>query len=40
MSVTSGDLVLVPDYGTAINLDEEEFHVYRDEDIMGILKSE
>ncbi|KAI9169190.1 hypothetical protein LWI28_008576 [Acer negundo] len=33
-----GDTVLLPDYGgTEIKLDEKEFHLYRDEDILGTL---
>ncbi|TXG57218.1 hypothetical protein EZV62_018531 [Acer yangbiense] len=33
-----GDTVLLPDYGgTEIKLDEKQFHLYRDEDILGTL---
>ncbi|KAK3221754.1 hypothetical protein Dsin_008779 [Dipteronia sinensis] len=33
-----GDTVLLPEYGgTEIKLDEKEFHLYRDEDILGTL---
>jgi len=41
MSTTVGDLVVVPQYGgTAIKLDGEDFLVYRDEDIVGVIKPE
>ncbi|GLT36921.1 hypothetical protein SLE2022_121810 [Rubroshorea leprosula] len=33
-----GDTVLLPDYGgTQVKLGEKEYHLYRDEDIMGTL---
>ena len=37
-SVKVGDKVLLPEYGGAkFEFDNEEFHVFRDEDIVGIL---
>merc|ERR1712086_90765 len=39
MSVSVGDKVLLPEYGgSPLKLDEEEYHVFRDEDIVGILE--
>ncbi|XP_061366309.1 10 kDa chaperonin, mitochondrial-like [Gastrolobium bilobum] len=39
VSVNKGDHVLLPDYGgTQIKLDDKEFHLFRDEDILGILR--
>eukprot|EP00930_Biecheleria_cincta_P022441 TRINITY_DN1637_c0_g1_i1.p1 TRINITY_DN1637_c0_g1~~TRINITY_DN1637_c0_g1_i1.p1 ORF type:complete len:103 (-),score=30.03 TRINITY_DN1637_c0_g1_i1:132-440(-) len=36
-----GDTVIIPKYGgTEIKLEEEDFHIYRDEDIVGIIKEE
>ena len=36
MSVATGDKVMLPEYGgQAIKLDDEEFHLFRDEDILG-----
>ncbi|KAJ0038080.1 hypothetical protein Pint_22275 [Pistacia integerrima] len=33
-----GDTVLLPDYGgTQVKLGEKEYHLYRDEDILGTL---
>jgi len=41
MGTSVGDLVVVPMYGgTALKLDAEEYHVYRDEDIVGVIKEE
>ncbi|NP_001235740.1 10 kDa chaperonin-like [Glycine max] len=38
VSVKEGDHVLLPEYGgTQIELDDKEFHLFRDEDILGIL---
>lgn len=38
-SVKKGDIVLLPEYsGQPIKLRDGEFHIYRDNDIMGILK--
>eukprot|EP00932_Pfiesteria_piscicida_P005338 SRR837773.15247.p2 GENE.SRR837773.15247~~SRR837773.15247.p2 ORF type:complete len:112 (-),score=53.19 SRR837773.15247:76-387(-) len=38
MGVKVGDKVVVPEYGgMTLKFDDEEFQVYRDEDIMGIL---
>ncbi|KAL2927275.1 10 kDa chaperonin mitochondrial [Bienertia sinuspersici] len=37
-AVKEGDHVLLPEYGgTAVKLGEKEYHLYRDEDIMGTL---
>ena len=39
LCVKKGDTVLLPEYsGQPIKLKEGEFHIYRDHDIMGILK--
>mmetsp|Transcript_70011 Transcript_70011/g.121156 ORF Transcript_70011/g.121156 Transcript_70011/m.121156 type:complete len:104 (-) Transcript_70011:98-409(-) len=41
MGTSVGDTVIIPRYGgTEIKLDAEEYHVYRDEDIVGVIKSE
>mmetsp|Transcript_115837 Transcript_115837/g.368294 ORF Transcript_115837/g.368294 Transcript_115837/m.368294 type:complete len:102 (-) Transcript_115837:74-379(-) len=41
MGVKVGDKVVVPEYGGMFfKMDEEEYHVFRDEDIMGILNEE
>mmetsp|Transcript_62093 Transcript_62093/g.178108 ORF Transcript_62093/g.178108 Transcript_62093/m.178108 type:complete len:105 (+) Transcript_62093:98-412(+) len=41
MGVKVGDKVVVPEYGgMTLKFEEEEYQVYRDEDIMGILKEE
>ncbi|XP_042517075.1 10 kDa chaperonin, mitochondrial-like [Macadamia integrifolia] len=38
VSVKEGDTVLLPDYGgTQVKLGEKEFHLYRDDDILGTL---
>ncbi|KAF8378624.1 hypothetical protein HHK36_029972 [Tetracentron sinense] len=38
VSVKEGETVLLPDYGgTQVKLGEKEFHLYRDEDILGTL---
>ncbi|KAL3501884.1 hypothetical protein ACH5RR_036333 [Cinchona calisaya] len=38
VAVKEGDTVLLPDYGgTQVKLGEKEFHLYRDEDILGTL---
>ena len=38
MSVKVGDDVLLPEYGgSTIKLSKDEFHIYRDDDIVGIL---
>merc|ERR1712046_60032 len=38
MSVSVGDKVMLPEYGgNLLKLDEEEYFVFRDEDIIGIL---
>ncbi|NP_001333033.1 chaperonin [Solanum lycopersicum] len=37
-AVKEGDTVLLPEYGgTQVKLGEKEFHLYRDEDILGTL---
>merc|ERR1712216_510209 len=39
MAVKVGDKVMLPEYGgTALKLNDEEYHVFRDEDIIGILQ--
>merc|ERR1711865_727746 len=42
MGTTVGDTVVVPQYGgTLMKFDDgEDYHVYRDEDIVGVIKSE
>ena len=36
-----GDIVVIPKYGgTELKFDEQDFHVYRDEDIVGIMQAE
>ncbi|KAI6685426.1 10 kDa chaperonin, mitochondrial-like [Syzygium oleosum] len=38
VSVKEGEMVLLPEYGgTEVKLGEKEFHLYRDEDILGTL---
>ncbi|XP_034691476.1 10 kDa chaperonin, mitochondrial-like [Vitis riparia] len=38
VGVKEGDTVLLPEYGgSQIKLDDKEFHLYRDEDILGTL---
>ena len=38
VSVKVGDNVLLPEYGgSTLKLDNQELHVYRDDDIVGIL---
>ncbi|XP_057785552.1 10 kDa chaperonin, mitochondrial-like [Salvia miltiorrhiza] len=38
VSVKEGDTVLLPEYGgTVVKLGEKEYHIYRDEDILGTL---
>ncbi|KAH7667288.1 GroES chaperonin family protein [Dioscorea alata] len=38
VSVKEGDTVLLPEYGGAtVNLGEKEYHLYRDDDILGTL---
>lgn len=39
VNVKVGDKVLLPEYGgTKINLDEKEYFIYRDTDILGIFE--
>eukprot|EP00933_Yihiella_yeosuensis_P032385 TRINITY_DN25969_c4_g1_i1.p1 TRINITY_DN25969_c4_g1~~TRINITY_DN25969_c4_g1_i1.p1 ORF type:complete len:102 (+),score=34.29 TRINITY_DN25969_c4_g1_i1:76-381(+) len=41
MSTSVGDTVIIPMYGgTEIKLEGEDYHIYRDEDIVGILNEE
>mmetsp|Transcript_34752 Transcript_34752/g.80659 ORF Transcript_34752/g.80659 Transcript_34752/m.80659 type:complete len:103 (-) Transcript_34752:182-490(-) len=41
MSVKIGDTVVVPEYGgMTLKFDNEDYHVYRDEDFMGIVQEE
>eukprot|EP00401_Gymnodinium_catenatum_P012315 CAMPEP_0117536938 /NCGR_PEP_ID=MMETSP0784-20121206/41708_1 /TAXON_ID=39447 /ORGANISM="" /LENGTH=102 /DNA_ID=CAMNT_0005333511 /DNA_START=72 /DNA_END=380 /DNA_ORIENTATION=+ len=41
MNVKVGDTVVVPDYGgVSMKFDDEEYHVFRDEDFMGIILEE
>jgi chaperonin GroES len=38
VGVKEGDKVLLPDYGgTTVKLQEKEYHIYRDDEILGIL---
>ncbi|KAG9138082.1 hypothetical protein Leryth_001336 [Lithospermum erythrorhizon] len=38
VSVKEGETVLLPEYGgTQVKLGEKEYHLYRDEDILGTL---
>ncbi|XP_068670449.1 10 kDa heat shock protein, mitochondrial-like [Montipora capricornis] len=39
VSVTVGDKVLLPEYGgTKISMEEKEYHIYRDGDILGVFE--
>lgn len=39
VSVKEGDTVLLPEYGgTSVKLGEKEYHLFRDEDILGTLR--
>mmetsp|Transcript_81091 Transcript_81091/g.229725 ORF Transcript_81091/g.229725 Transcript_81091/m.229725 type:complete len:102 (-) Transcript_81091:116-421(-) len=41
MNAKVGDLVVIPRYGgTELELGGEEYHVYRDEDILGVVNPE
>mmetsp|Transcript_112579 Transcript_112579/g.218131 ORF Transcript_112579/g.218131 Transcript_112579/m.218131 type:complete len:105 (-) Transcript_112579:124-438(-) len=41
MNAKVGDTVVVPEYGgIALKLDDEEYHVFRDDDFMGIITAE
>mmetsp|Transcript_33718 Transcript_33718/g.93334 ORF Transcript_33718/g.93334 Transcript_33718/m.93334 type:complete len:103 (-) Transcript_33718:72-380(-) len=41
MGTAVGDTVIIPRYGgTEVKLDDEEYHIYRDEDIVGVIKAE
>ncbi|KAJ9146597.1 hypothetical protein P3X46_028839 [Hevea brasiliensis] len=38
VTVKEGDTVLLPDYGgTEVKLGDKEYHLYRDEDVLGTL---
>ena len=38
VAVKEGDRVLLPEYGgTAVKLEEKEYLIYRDEDLLGVL---
>ncbi|KAH7836035.1 hypothetical protein Vadar_032181 [Vaccinium darrowii] len=38
VAVKEGETVLLPDYGgTQVKLEDKEYHLYRDEDILGTL---
>ena len=38
-SVKPGDSVIVPEFGgMKLNFDDEEYHVFRNEDIVGVMK--
>ncbi|XP_054810607.1 10 kDa chaperonin, mitochondrial-like [Prosopis cineraria] len=38
VSLKEGDTVLLPEYGgTQVKLDDKEFHLFREEDILGTL---
>ncbi|XP_008788509.2 10 kDa chaperonin, mitochondrial-like [Phoenix dactylifera] len=38
VSVKEGDVVLLPEYGgTEVKLADKEYHLFRDDDILGIL---
>lgn len=40
MSVKKGDLVLLPKYGgTEVKIDDREFQIVREDDILGIIES-
>eukprot|EP00913_Durusdinium_trenchii_P007019 g6603.t1 len=39
MNIKVGDTVVIPEYGgVTLNFDNEEYHVFRDEDIMGVIQ--
>jgi len=39
VSVKPGDTVVIPEYGgMQLKFDNEEYHVFRDDDIVGIVK--
>ncbi|KAJ8768836.1 hypothetical protein K2173_023740 [Erythroxylum novogranatense] len=38
VTIKEGDIVLLPDYGgTEVKLGDKDYHLYRDEDILGTL---
>eukprot|EP00434_Breviolum_minutum_P010937 symbB.v1.2.009643.t1/scaffold617.1/size180324/9 len=41
MNIKVGDTVVIPEYGgVTLNFEKEEYHVFRDEDIMGVIQEE
>mmetsp|Transcript_84785 Transcript_84785/g.221418 ORF Transcript_84785/g.221418 Transcript_84785/m.221418 type:complete len:103 (-) Transcript_84785:90-398(-) len=41
MGTKLGDTVIIPRYGgTELKLEDEEYHIYRDEDIVGVIRGE
>lgn len=39
-NVKEGDIVLVPDYGgTPLKFDGEDYHIYRDDDLIGVVRA-
>lgn len=40
-TVKPGDNVVIPEFGgLKLNFDEEEYHVFRDEDIVGVIRND
>ncbi len=40
-AVKPGDNVIIPEFGgLRVNFDDEEYHVFRDEDIVGVIKKD
>jgi chaperonin GroES len=40
-TVKPGDNVIIPEFGgLRLNFDDEEYHVFRDEDIVGVVKKD
>lgn len=41
LSVKEGDTVVIPEYGgMTIKFDSEEYKIFRDEDIVGVMKND
>merc|ERR1719174_1216993 len=41
MNVKVGDTVVVPEYGgVTLKFDNEDYHIFRDEDMVGLIKAE
>mmetsp|Transcript_2757 Transcript_2757/g.5647 ORF Transcript_2757/g.5647 Transcript_2757/m.5647 type:complete len:103 (+) Transcript_2757:77-385(+) len=41
MSVKVGDTVVIPEYGgVSLKFENEDYHVFRDEDLMGLIQEE